>query len=171
MKWKLPGLSKNTCGDSYSRPFWHYLMISLFLVSIIIIIVAVTTNYENMEINSERNTMLLQNQTEANILRSFQQIDTGLKVYDSSFDKSAKKALLYLMDEYNRTGHNVTNIDTTKISLIIDSPYEVDIINRSSFMVFTTNPMYKEFDFKKIFLIFQIILCQLLTKKVISQRE
>jgi len=149
MKWKLPGLSKNTCGDSYSRPFWHYLMISLFLVSIIIIIVAVTINYENMEINSERNTMLLQNQTEANILRSFQQIDTGLKVYDSSFDKSAKKALLYLMVEYNRTGHNVTNIDTTKISRIIDSPYEVDIINRSSFMVVTTNPMYKEFDFKK----------------------
>lgn len=91
---------------------FSYLMMGvLFLIIISAVLAGIWSSYETSMNSLGSNKERLRNMTEAHIDNSFRLIDTGLKIYDSTYNEEMQEAFVPVMAEYERAGGDPSRMD------------------------------------------------------------
>src|SRR5665647_3221022 len=85
-------------------PFSYLMMAILFVIIATVVFAGIWVSYETSRSNLETNAAGLRTITESHINSSFRMIDTGLKLYDNTYNDAMEDGFVLVMDEYNRTG-------------------------------------------------------------------
>jgi PAS domain S-box-containing protein len=131
------------------RPLWHYLMGAIFVIIIVTVLAGIGINLINTSNNYYENARTLRDITEIHINSSFHMIDTGLKIYDKSYNRQMEDAFAVLMGEYNATGGDPSRLDLLGISERIDM--EIYVINPSGVIEYSTSEHDIGLDFSEIY--------------------
>lgn len=91
-------------------------MTVILIVIIIVVIAGVAINYTIMAQSYQDNERTLRNMTEAYIVSSFERIDTGLKMYDNTFNDQMREKSGLVIQAYNQSGGDPSSIDLASLS-------------------------------------------------------
>lgn len=91
--------------------FKYLLMGTIFLIIIIAVLTGIWVNYVNSCDNLRENADRLRTMTESHIEKSFLMIDTGLKLYDNSYNQEMEDAFVLVMEEYTNSGGDPSMMD------------------------------------------------------------
>jgi PAS domain S-box-containing protein len=124
-------------------------MTVILIVIIIVVIAAVAINYTTMARSYQDNERTLRNMTEAYISSSFHRIDTGLKMYDNTFNDQMREKSGLVMDAYNRSGGDPSSIDLAALSK--ESGMSIYFINPSGVVEYSSVSRDIGLDFSVIY--------------------
>jgi len=120
------------------RPFSQYLLL-VVLVLIIGVVAGITAiDYSNEQATFERNSGLLQVQTEENLVEALQLVDEGFKLYDNTLNRQMKENFQVFIEEYNRSGMDPQKMDLAGIQQEMGDNIDLYIINESGVIQFST---------------------------------
>jgi PAS domain S-box-containing protein len=100
--------------------------------------------------NFDRESNLLQVQTEQNIIEAMRLKDVTWNIYDESLDDQMKKGLTLVLLEYNRSGDDPDRMDITGVKNSLGDNYDIYVINESGIIIETTFAPELGQDFKKV---------------------
>jgi PAS domain S-box-containing protein len=100
--------------------------------------------------NFDRESHLLQVQTEQNIVEAMRLKDVTWNIYDESLDDQMKKGLTSVLLEYNRSGNEPDRMDLTGVKTSLGDNYDIYLINESGVIIETTFEPELGQDFKKV---------------------
>ncbi len=121
--------------DFKRLPFSHYILIAILVLILSIVIGITIVDYQSAEKNLRTQELLLREQTENTVDRSFRIIDTGLKMFDNTLNRQMALAFEPFLEEYQRSGGDPSQMDLHRLKQEIDST----IVSRlSSHMAFDT---------------------------------
>ena len=86
----------------------------------------------------ERNSGLLQVQTEENLVEALQLVDAGFKLYDNTLNRQMKENFKVFLEEYNRSGMDPEKMDLAGIQQEMGDNIDLYIINESGVIQFST---------------------------------
>src|SRR5512139_2131657 len=118
-------------------PFSYLMMAILFFIIITIVLAGIWINYENSKSNLEKNAVRLRVMTESHLNNTFREIDTGLKLYDNTYNKQMEDAFLLVMAEYNHTGGDPSLIDLQTLKTQIGG-LDIYVINDRCIIEYST---------------------------------
>ena len=133
------------------------MMAILFAIIVTVVLAGIWTSYETPRSNLETNTDRLRAMTESHINTSFRLIDTGLKIYDSTYNDEMKDAFVTVMAEYNRTGGDPSAVNLEGLKSRIGG-MDIYVINDRSVIEYTTKPSDLGLDFAVIYPDFAVYL-------------
>ena len=126
------------------------MMAILFVIIVIIVIAGIWINYENSKDNIENNADRLRVMTESHLDNSFRMIDTGLKLYDNTYNQQMEDAFVPLMAEYNRSGGDPALMDLQTLKSEIDG-MDIYVINDQCVIEYATVSSDIGLDFSVIY--------------------
>jgi PAS domain S-box-containing protein len=100
--------------------------------------------------NFDRESLLLQVQTEQNIIEAMRLKDVTWNIYDETLDDQMKKGLTSVLLEYNRSDDEPSRMDLTGVKNSLGDNYDIYIINESGVIIETTYAPELGMDFKKV---------------------
>jgi PAS domain S-box-containing protein len=100
--------------------------------------------------NFDRESHLLQVQTEQNIIEAMRLKDVTWNIYDESLDDQMKKGLTSVLLEYNRSGNEPERMDLPGVKTSLGDNYDIYLINESGVIIETTFEPELGQDFKKV---------------------
>jgi PAS domain S-box-containing protein len=100
--------------------------------------------------NFDRESHLLQVQTEQNIIEAMRLKESTWNIYDESLDDQMKKGLTSVLLEYNRSGNEPDRMDLTGVKTSLGDNYDIYLINESGVIIETTFEPELGQDFKKV---------------------
>jgi PAS domain S-box-containing protein len=100
--------------------------------------------------NFDRESHLLQVQTEQNIIEAMRLKDATWNIYDESLDDQMKKGLTSVLLEYNRSGNEPEHMDLSGVKTSLGNNYDIYLINESGVIIETTFEPELGQDFKKV---------------------
>ena len=124
-------------------------MVVIFILIIILVIAGITINYTIMARDYQENEQTLRNMTEAYISSSFQRIDTGLKMYDNTYNEKMREGFSTVMTGYNQSGGDPSKMNLGLLSE--DAGMSIHIINRSGVIEYSSSPYDIGLDFTVIY--------------------
>jgi PAS domain S-box-containing protein len=130
-------------------PFSRYLLGFTFLLILIIVIGITIVDYHNAEVTFQRDALLLQNQTENNIVSSVHLIDTGLKLFDNTLNQQMEREFVVFFETYEQSGRDPSKMDLEALKQRIGGKMDLYIINDSGVVEYTTYTPDLGLDFKK----------------------
>ncbi len=131
-------------------PFSYLMMGILFVIIATIVLAGIWTSCQTSMANLETNANRLRNMTESHINNSFQMIDTGLKLYDNTYNDAMEDGFVLVMDEYSRTGGDPSRMDLGGLKGRIGG-MDIYVINDRSVIEYTTKPADLGLDFEVIY--------------------
>ena len=127
-------------------PFSYLLMGIIFLIIITFVLAGIWLDYENSEHTIRENADRLMAMSESHIENSFRMIDTGLKLYDSTYNEQMKDAFIFVMEEYNRSGGDPARMDLGGLKQR-NGGMDIYIINNRCVIEYSTSPSDVGLDF------------------------
>jgi|GEM_PF-413714 PAS domain S-box-containing protein len=124
-------------------------MVVIFSLIIIMVIAGITINYTIMARDYQENEQTLRNMTEANLVSSFIRMDTGLKMYDNTYNDRMEEGFSIVMEEYNLSGGDPSHMDL--LGLKERTGMSIYIINTSGVIEYSTSPPDIGLDFSVIY--------------------
>ena len=126
--------------------------LTIFCIVVFIVSGMILINYLFTIEAVKEETRILRDHSEQMINTSFYLINTGLEIYDNSFNSEMQDGFSLVMDRYNKTGGNLSQMDLQDISQRLEM--EVHIINRSAVIVKSSNTLAPLLDFNTVYLDF-----------------
>lgn len=131
-------------------PFSFLLMIVLFIIIVTVFLAGIWMNYENSKNNAIENAERLRIMTGSHINNSFRMIDTGLKLYDNTYNSVMRDAFVTVMDEYTRKGGDPSRMDLSALKREIGG-MDIHVINEDCVIVYSSSPVDLGLDFAAIY--------------------
>ena len=128
------------------------LILLLYMILLVLCVVGFMTvnDYLYTKNNFDRESQLLQIQTEQNIIESTRLKDATWNVYDDTLNNQMKRGLLSVIVEYNKSGTDPSRMDLTGIKNSLGDNYDIYIINDSGVIIETTYAPELGMDFKQV---------------------
>jgi len=130
--------------------FSHILMLILFLIIIPLVLAGIWINYQNSEHAIEENAARLRVMTESHLDNSFRMIDTGLNLYDNTFNEQMKGAFSVVMEEYYRTGGDPSRMDLKQLKEDIGG-MDIHVIDDNCIITYASTQTDVGLDFSIIY--------------------
>jgi PAS domain S-box-containing protein len=131
-------------------PFSYLLMGIIFLIIITFVLAGIWLDFENSEHTIRENADRLRAMSESHIENSFRMIDTGLKLYDSTYNEQMKDAFIVVMEEYNRTGGDPARMDLERLKQRIRG-MDIYVITDRCVIAYATSPSDIGLDFAVVY--------------------
>lgn len=128
------------------------LILLLYMILLVLCVVGFMTvnDYFYTKNNFDRESLLLQVQTEQNIIEAMRLKDVTWNIYDETLDDQMKKGLTSVLLEYNRSDDEPSRMDLTGVKNSLGDNYDIYIINESGVIIETTYAPELGMDFKKV---------------------
>ncbi len=123
--------------------------LTIFCIVVFIVSGMILINYLFTIEAVKEETRILRDHSEQMINTSFYLINTGLEIYDNSFNSEMLDGFSLVMDRYNKTGGNLSQMDLQDLSQRLEM--EVRIINRSAVIVKSSNTLAPLLDFNTVY--------------------
>ena len=137
--------------DTYRKqPFSYLLMGILFFIIVSVVLAAIWINYDTSRATTQANAERLKVITESHIDNSFRMIDTGLKIYDNTYNEDMKEAFIPVMDAYTRSDGDPSTMDLLSLKQEIGG-MDIFIINNQCVVEYTSLPRDLNLDFAVIY--------------------
>jgi signal transduction histidine kinase len=108
------------------------------------------TDYLYTRDNFDRESHLLEVQSEQNIREALLYKDSTANLFDDILNEKVKSGLVLLLNEYERTGHDPALMDLSRIRADLGTDYDIYIIDESGIIIQTTYAPELGMDFKTI---------------------
>lgn len=131
-------------------PFSYLLMGILFLIIVTALIAGLWINYENSKNHTVENAERLRVMTESHMDNSFRMIDTGLKLYDNTYNQKMQDAFGIVMAEYLQAGGDPSLMDLPSLKNRIGG-MEIHVINDQCVIEHSSSPGDIGLDFSIIY--------------------
>jgi len=124
----------------------------LYMILLVLCVVGFMTvnDYLYTKNNFDRESLLLQVQTEQNIIEAMRLKDTTWNIYDETLDDQMEKGLTSVLLEYNRSGDEPSRMDLNGVKNSLGNNYDIYVINESGVIIETTYAPELGTDFKKV---------------------
>jgi HAMP domain-containing protein len=132
------------------RSFSFYLLCSMIVLVLCIVGFLTINDYLYTKNNFDRESHLLQVQTEQNIRGSFFYKDAMSRLFDNILNEKMKAGLLTLVKEYEMAGRDPAHMNISRVKQELGSDYDVYIIDESGIIIQTTYGPELGMDFKSI---------------------
>jgi signal transduction histidine kinase/HAMP domain-containing protein len=132
------------------RSFSFYLLCSMIVLVLCIVGFLTINDYLYTKDNFERESHLLQVQTEQNIRGSFFYKDATSSLFDNILNEKMKAGLLSLVKEYETAGRDPGLMNISRVRQELGPEYDVYIIDESGIIIQTTYGPELGMDFKSI---------------------
>jgi len=132
------------------RSFSFYLLCSMIVLVLCIVGFLTINDYLYTKDNFERESHLLQVQTEQNIRGSFFYKDATSSLFDTILNEKMKAGLLTLVEEYETAGRDPARMNITRVRQDLGPEYDVYIIDESGIIIQTTYGPELGMDFRSI---------------------
>ncbi|WP_332450487.1 HAMP domain-containing sensor histidine kinase [Methanoculleus sp.] len=132
------------------RPFAPTLIIAILLIVIPAISLLSAYDYLQTRERMTSDLSVLQNVTEKSIRESVTNVDTGLKLFDSSLNEELRDGFSLFLQEYDRAGGDPSEMDLAALKEQLGGEMDLYIINESGVIEYTTYPPDRGLDFKKL---------------------
>ncbi len=137
---------------------FSYLMTGiLFVIIVTVLLAGIWTSYQTSRSNLEANADRLSGLTESHINNSFRLIDTGLKLYDSTYNEEMEDGFVLVMDEYNRAGGDPARMDLAALQAQIGG-MDIYTIDERCVIDHTTRQSDLGLDFRVVYPDFAVYL-------------
>ncbi|WP_319580107.1 ATP-binding protein [uncultured Methanospirillum sp.] len=123
--------------------------LTIFCIVVFIVSGMILINYLFTTEAVKEETRILRDHSEQMINTSFYLINTGLEIYDNSFNSEMQDGFSLVMDRYSKTGGNLSQMDLQDLSQRLEM--EVHIINRSAVIVKSSNTLAPLLDFNTVY--------------------
>jgi len=133
-----------------TRSFSFILLLYMILLVLCVVGFMTVNDYLYTKNNFDRESNLLQVQTEQNIIEAMRLKDVTWNIYDESLDDQMKKGLTLVLLEYNRSGDDPDRMDITGVKNSLGDNYDIYVINESGIIIETTFAPELGQDFKKV---------------------
>jgi PAS domain S-box-containing protein len=100
--------------------------------------------------NFDRESLLLQVQTEQNIIEAMRLKESTWNIYDETLDGQMKEGLTLVLLEYNRSGDEPDRMDLNGVKKSLGDNYDIYVINESGVIIGTTFAPELGMDFKTV---------------------
>jgi signal transduction histidine kinase/HAMP domain-containing protein len=137
-------------GKEKIHSFSFYLMFSMIVLILCIVGFLTINDYLYTKNNFDRESHLLQVQTEQNIRGSLLFKDATSNLFDDILNERMNTGLLSLVQEYERAGRDPALMNISRIRAELGSDYDVYIIDESGIIIQTTYGPEQGMDFKTI---------------------
>ncbi|MFA5266435.1 MAG: HAMP domain-containing protein [Methanoregula sp.] len=132
------------------RSFSFYLLCSMIVLVLCIVGFLTITDYLYTRDNFDRESHLLEVQSEQNIREALLYKDSTANLFDDILNEKVKSGLVLLLNEYERTGHDPALMDLSRIRADLGTDYDIYIIDESGIIIQTTYAPELGMDFKTI---------------------
>lgn len=132
------------------RSFSLYLLSSMIILILFIVGFLTVNDYIFTKENFERESHLLQVQTEQNIRGSLSYKDATSRLFDSILNDRMEAGLQSLVKEYERAGSDPAYMDITRIRDELGADYDVYVIDENGIIIRTTYSPEQGMDFRSI---------------------
>jgi PAS domain-containing protein len=132
------------------RSFSFYLLFSMIVLILCIVGFLTINDYFYTRDNFDRESHLLQVQTEQNIREALIYKDATANLYDDILNEKMKSGLVLLVNEYKQAGSDPALMDLSRIRADLGTDYDIYVINESGVIIHTTYAPEQGTDFKTI---------------------
>jgi len=132
------------------RSFSFYLLCSMIVLVLCIVGFLTINDYLYTKANFDRESHLLQVQTEQNIRGSFFYKDAMSRLFDDILNEKMKAGLLALVEEYETAGRDPARMNISRVKQELGPDYDIYIIDESGIIVQTTYGPELGMDFRSI---------------------
>jgi signal transduction histidine kinase/HAMP domain-containing protein len=132
------------------RSFSFYLLCSMIVLVLCIVGFLTINDYLYTKDNFDRESHLLQVQTEQNIRGSFFYKDATSSLFDNILNAKMKEGLLTLVKEYETAGRDPARMNISRVRQELGPEYDVYVIDESGIIIQTTYSPELGMDFKSI---------------------
>ena len=133
-----------------NRSFSFVLLLYMVLLVLCIVGFMCINDYLYSKNNFERESQLLQVQTEQNIIEAVRFNNIAWNFFDESLNDPMKKGLILVLQEYNRAREDPSRMDLAELKTILGENYEIYVINESGVIIKTTYEPELGLDFKQV---------------------
>ncbi|OQW93956.1 MAG: hypothetical protein BWK79_08395 [Beggiatoa sp. IS2] len=127
-----------------------YTLMGAFLLLIIPILIAISViDYLNAKNDLENAYILLQRQTESNILNAIRLAEAGHKVLEKALSKQMEQAFSLFINAYEEAGRNPAKMDLVQLKQQMGGKMDLYVINANGIVEYTTYLSDLGLDFKK----------------------
>jgi len=126
------------------------LLLSMILLIVCIVGFLSFNGYLYTKSNFERESTLLQEQTEQNIVEAMRLKDITWNVFDETLNEQMEKGLTAVLLEYNRTGGKTDKMDLAGVKNSLGKNYDIYVINESGVIISTTYIPELWMDFRQV---------------------
>ncbi|MDD3978136.1 MAG: hypothetical protein PHI15_08305 [Methanomicrobium sp.] len=124
-----------------SLSYSSYFLIVCILIIIPIFLYISVSDYTVLENNFKENYYQLQNNTENSIIESIELANTGLEIYDETFDYRLKYAFIPFIEAYNSSDGKPENIDLDLLKQNLGEDYDFYIIDSGHVVRYSTKEL------------------------------
>jgi PAS domain S-box-containing protein len=130
----------------------YSVILLLYMILLVLCVVGFMTvnDYLYTKNNFDRESLLLQVQTEQNIIEAMRLKDVTWNIYDETLDDQMKKGLTLVLLEYNLSGNEPSRMDLTRAKKSLGDNYDIYVINESGVIIETTFAPELGMDFKTV---------------------
>jgi len=132
------------------RSFSYYLLFSMIILVLCIVGFLTVNDYIYTRDNFDRESHLLQVQTEQNIQGSLLYKDATASLFDSILNEKMNASLVALSGEYERAGRDPARTNISRIKADLGPDYDVYIIDKDGIIIDTTYSPELGTDFRTI---------------------
>ena len=132
------------------RPFSQYLLIIVIILILCVVAGFTAIDYINEQNTFERNSGIIQLQTEDDISEALHLVDSGFKLYDNTMNRQLQEDFKVFLEEYNRSGNDPEKMDLEKVKLQFGDNIDLYIINESGVIQYSTYQPEIGLDFRKV---------------------
>ena len=133
-----------------NRSFSFFIMISMIILVLCIVGFIGINNYFFTRDSFDKESMLLQIQTEQNIDEAMRLTDFAWNIFDDSLNGRMENGLDTVIEAYNASGSDPAAIDLRQLKRELGGDMDIYVINESGVIAFTTYPPELGQDFKKV---------------------
>jgi len=131
-------------------PFSVLLTGIIFAIIVVALLAGIWMNYVSSRYHLEKNAQNLRHMTESHIDTSFRMIDTGLKIYDNTYNDEMEEAFGVVNEEYARAGGDPSRINLSSLQEKIGG-MEIHFINNQCIVEYSSDPPDAGLDFSVIY--------------------
>ena len=133
-----------------TRSFSSILLFYMIVLVLCIVGFMAVNNYLYTKNSFERESYLLQVQTEQNIIEAMRLKNNVWNFYDETLNDQMKEGLILALQEYNRSGRDPDRMDLTAVKTTLGANYDIYIIDESGVIIKTTYLPELGQDFKQV---------------------
>lgn len=133
-----------------TRSFSQYLLVVVIILIVSVVSGITLIDYLNEQASFERNSGIVQVQTEENIVEALHLVDSGFKLYDNTMNRQMKEEFNIFLAEYNRSGMDPGKMDLGMVKQELGDNIDLYIINESGVIQYSTHEPEIGMDFRTV---------------------
>jgi len=133
-----------------NRSFAFFILVSMMLLVLCLVAFFSINDYIHTKENFDRESALLENQTEQNIRSAMRLTDTAWNIFDDNLNGRMETGLNKIQDAYIESGGNPAAMNLSALKQDLGSDYDIYLINETGVIAYTTYPPELGQDFRKV---------------------